>query len=106
MASNLVSTTEPGMQAAANLFGDTVSTFNGYLRTINGDMATLQASWVGTASNSFNQAMDTWESAFTTVINELIGMMDSMGVNTKTYSEAEETATNMAQPFAAALPGV
>jgi WXG100 family type VII secretion target len=101
-----IQTTEPGMQRAGQALSDTASDFNGYLATINGDMATLQASWGGDASSTFNHAMDAWEASFKKVINELLHMLDVMGVNTKMYSQAEEESSNIAQNFATALPGV
>lgn len=101
-----VETTEAGMQSAANEFASKAHEFTGYLRGVNTDMQTLQASWTGDASMKFNQAMDNWESAFQSVINQLLHMMDVMGVTTKGYRSAEDDAAQTAQSFAAALPGV
>lgn len=101
-----VSTTEQGMQRAAQEFHDKANEFTASLRSVNSQMATLQTSWTGTASNGFNQAMDNWENSFQKVINELINMLEVMGVTTKGYIEAEDTAANTAKSFGAALPGV
>jgi WXG100 family type VII secretion target len=102
----MVRTTEEGMKHAADQFGEKASSFTSDMQRINSEMATLQASWKGSASMTFGQAMDAWESAFQRVINELIGMMDSMGVNTQEYRSQEESAASGAASFAAALPGV
>ena len=101
-----VQTVQSGMQAAANEFGNRATEFNGYLRTVNTDMATLQASWTGQASTAFDQAMDNWESSFQSIINQLLHIMDVMGANTSSYRSAEDDASNIAQSFSSALPGV
>jgi WXG100 family type VII secretion target len=100
-----VSTTEPGMQRAAQEFSDKATLFTGDLRAVNGQMAILLASWTGDASRSFNQAMDNWENSFQQVINELLKMLEVMGVTTKGYQTAESDAASVAQSFGAALPG-
>jgi WXG100 family type VII secretion target len=101
-----VQTTEEGMQRAAQEFSDKASEFTGSLQSVNTQMATLQASWTGQASQGFNQAMDSWEGAFQKVINELINMLDVMGVTTKGYVSAEDDAASTAASFGAALPGI
>ncbi|WP_348651289.1 WXG100 family type VII secretion target [Micromonospora sp. WMMD1128] len=101
-----VQTTDPGMQAAANEFANKAQEFTGHLRSVNSEMAALQASWHGTASNNFNQAMDNWERSFQTVINQLLHMLDVMGVTTAGYRTAEDDASQTAQSFGSALPGV
>nr|WP_245722667.1 WXG100 family type VII secretion target [Micromonospora matsumotoense] len=101
-----VQTSEPGMEAAAKEFASKAGEFNGHLRAVNGEMRTLQASWRGDASNSFNHAMDNWEASFQTVINQLLRMMDVMGATTAGYRAAEEDASQTAQAFSSALPGV
>lgn len=100
-----VSTTEQGMQRAAQEFSDKANIFNGQLRAVNGQMAILQATWTGQASQGFNQAMDNWENAFQKVINELLNMLEVMGVTTKGYQQSEDDAANVAQSFGSALPG-
>lgn len=101
-----VRTTEEGMQSAAQEFSDKAQTFTGALQNVNGQMGILQASWTGQASQGFNNAMDSWERSFQNVINELINMLDVMGVTTKGYVAAEDDAANTAQSFGAALPGI
>jgi WXG100 family type VII secretion target len=102
----VVQTTEPGMQAAAQEFSSRATEFTGHLQSVNQQMGMLQATWTGDASKGFNTAMDSWENSFQKVINELIHMMDVMGVTTKGYADAENTAASAAQSFASALPGV
>ena len=101
-----VSTTEPGMQRAAQEFSDKATVFTGQLRAVNGQMAILISSWTGQASQGFNQAMDNWENAFQRVINELLNMLEVMGVTTKGYQAAEDEASSVAGSFGAALPGI
>ena len=101
-----VQTTQKGMQSAAQEFANRASEFTGHLQSVNANMARLQGSWSGQASAGFNQAMDNWENSFKKVIDELIKMLDVMGVTTKRYAEAEDTATDTAKSFAQALPGV
>ncbi|GIE19787.1 WXG100 family type VII secretion target [Winogradskya humida] len=101
-----VSTTEQGMQRAAQEFSDKATEFTSSLQAVNSQMATLQGSWTGQASAGFNQAMDSWEGSFQRVINELINMLDVMGVTTKGYIQSEDTAASTANSFGAALPGI
>ena len=101
-----VSNTQSGMESAIREFESKVDDFNGQLKKINTTMSGLQATWTGRASASFNQAMDEWERHLTSVINELIKMLDVMGVNTRGYRDAEDTAANVAQNFSSALPGI
>ncbi|NLU79858.1 WXG100 family type VII secretion target [Micromonospora sp. HNM0581] len=101
-----VQTTEEGMRRAAQEFSDKATEFTGSLQAVNGQMGVLQASWTGQASANFNQAMDSWEAAFGKVINELVTMLDVMGVTTTGYRDAEDTAASTASSFGSALPGV
>ncbi|WP_213453723.1 WXG100 family type VII secretion target [Rhizomonospora bruguierae] len=101
-----VQTADEGMQRAAQEFSSRATEFTSHLQSVNAHMAMLQASWTGTAAQSFNQAMDSWEAAFQKVINELVTMLDIMGVTTKGYTQAEDEAAGTAQSFVSALPGV
>lgn len=94
------------MQFAIQQFEDKATEFTGLLKNVNTDMAQLQASWTGQASGGFNQAMDNWENAFKNVIDQLINMLGVMGVTTKGYAQAEDTAYQTAQSFGQALPGI
>ncbi|MEU5826077.1 WXG100 family type VII secretion target [Micromonospora tulbaghiae] len=106
MTMPIVSTTEEGMQRAAQEFSNKATEFTGQLRAVNGQMAILISSWTGQASQGFNQAMDNWENAFQRVINELLNMLEVMGVTTKGYQTAEDEASSVANSFGAALPGI
>ncbi|ONI83119.1 WXG100 family type VII secretion target [Actinosynnema sp. ALI-1.44] len=101
-----VQTTQPGMQQAAQIFSDRATEFTQDLNRVNSMMSTLQTSWTGQASTSFNAAMDNWEKSFQAIINKLINMMEVMGVNTKDYVSAEGHAADSAKSFASTLPGV
>lgn len=94
------------MRRAAQEFSDRATEFTGHLQSVNSQMATLQSTWTGAASRGFNQAMDSWEASFQRVINELVNMLDVMGVTTTGYGQAEDEAAGSAQSFAAALPGL
>ncbi|MGA5300895.1 WXG100 family type VII secretion target [Nucisporomicrobium flavum] len=106
MANPVVQTSEQGMQAAGQEFSDRATQFTNTLQTINSQMAALQATWTGDASKGFNNAMDSWERSFQKVINELLTMLEVMGVTTKGYRDAEDKAANAAHSFASALPGI
>ncbi|WP_308102548.1 WXG100 family type VII secretion target [Micromonospora sp. NBRC 110038] len=105
MTMPVVQTNEPGMQQAAQEFASRAEEFTTHLRNVNDQMGMLQASWTGEASAQFNSAMDAWENAFQKVINELLTIMEAMGVNTRSYSAAEDEASSTAASFAQALPG-
>ncbi|GIE82932.1 hypothetical protein Aph02nite_88820 [Actinoplanes philippinensis] len=92
------------MQKAAQEFSDKATLFTGDLRAVNGQMAILISSWTGDASRGFNDAMDNWERSFQQVINELLKMLEVMGITTKGYQTAESDAADVAKSFAAALP--
>ena len=106
MTMPVVQTSEEGMQRAAQEFSDKAQEFTGQLQAVNGQMGILQASWTGQASAGFNQAMDSWEGSFQRVINELINMLEVMGVTTKGYVAAEDDASSVAASFGSALPGI
>lgn len=100
MAMDQVSVTQEGMTGAAQEFGNVANEFIGYLQNINSEMATLQSTWAGQASGAFNQAMDGWESNFKIIIDQLLGLMESMGVNTQNYTANEEAAVGTAGQWA------
>lgn len=106
MTMPVVQTTEEGMRSAAQQFSDRATEFTGHLQSVNSEMATLQGTWTGAASSNFSNAMNSWEGAFQGVIQELIKMLDVMGVTTRGYSEAEDSAASTAGSFGSALPGV
>jgi WXG100 family type VII secretion target len=99
-----VRTTEEGMQRAVQLFESTTQEFNGYLLSVNQSRATMQASYGGQSSQAFGQGMDSWEDQFVVVINNLIDMMQKMGVTITSYQTAEEDAAQAAHSFTNALP--
>jgi WXG100 family type VII secretion target len=106
MTSPNVSTDVGGMGTARAHFEHTSSSFSSQLSSVNSQMAALQASWAGQASNQFNVAMDQWEAYFRTIIQALNGMVGTMGGNANLYQSQEESAAGVAQNFASALPGV
>jgi WXG100 family type VII secretion target len=97
-------TTEEGMSRAVQLFEATTQEFNGYLLSVNQSWATMQASYGGQSSQAFGQGMDSWEDQFVVVINNLIDMMQKMGVTITSYKSAEEDAAQTANSFTNALP--
>lgn len=100
-----VSTTQQGMASARAEFESKTQLFLSQLQSVNSEMATLQASWQGTASANFNAAMDQWEQGFQRVITALNGMIESMGGNANMYGQQEDAAAAIAQSFGGALPG-
>jgi WXG100 family type VII secretion target len=99
-----VRTTEEGMQRAVQLFQSTTEEFNGYLQGVNGAWATMRAAWGGTSSNNFGGGIDAWENQFVVVINNLIDMMQKMGVKVNEYGNAEMEAADTAQSSTNGLP--
>jgi WXG100 family type VII secretion target len=104
MTTPIVRTTEEGMRTAVSLFESTTEEFNGYLKGVNGAWATMRADWGGDSSNHFGGGIDAWENQFVVVINNLIDMMQKMGVTIDGYKSTEEEAANSAASFTNALP--
>jgi WXG100 family type VII secretion target len=102
--SNNLQTTEEGMQLARQAFQDKTTEFNGYLSSVNTQWADLAAVYAGHSANAFGSGIDAWEQQFTVVINNLVDMMDKMGVSIGAYKNAEETAADTAGAFAGGLP--
>ncbi|XVU28948.1 WXG100 family type VII secretion target [Actinoplanes sp. CA-054009] len=104
MAADGLQTANDGMATAIKAFSSTTHNFTEQLKNVNKQMAYLQGHWTGEASRGFNQAMDSWEQSFKKVIDELIHMLEVMGVSSTTYVEAEDKAVSTAQNFSSALP--
>jgi uncharacterized protein YukE len=85
---------EEGMQRAVQLLESTASEFNGYLLGVNRSRATMQAPYGGQSAKAFGQGMDSWEDQFVVVINNLIDMMQKMGVTITPDKTAEEDAAH------------
>lgn len=92
-----------GMTGAVQLFTDASSEATGHLKSINEQMAVLQASWTGDASTRFSRAMNDWETNFRTVIAQLDHMIEVMGGNAKAYERAAEEAASIAGSWADGL---
>ncbi|XVV16084.1 WXG100 family type VII secretion target [Actinoplanes sp. CA-131856] len=92
------------MAKVAQTFEETTNHFNNDLKSVNDLMLVLQTTWTGDASKNFNSAMDSWEQSFKNVIQELIHMLEAMGVSSKSYQDAEDAAAAAAQNFSTALP--
>ncbi len=97
-------TTEEGMQGAVKLFEATTGEFNGYLKGVNSSWQAMAAVYAGHSANAFGQGVDAWENQFVVVINNLIDMMQKMGVTISMYKGAEEEAASTATSFSNALP--
>src|SRR5215475_3211761 len=95
-----------GMQSAGAEMNAKFQEFTGYLRSVNQEMATLQSTWTGQASNAFNTAMDSWEAAFAAINNKLAQMAETLGQNMTGYQATEADATGAAPQWAQALPAL
>jgi WXG100 family type VII secretion target len=95
-----------GMNSAGAEMNALVQAFLGYLQSINTEMATLQSTWTGDASNKFNTAMDTWENSFRAINNKLAEMADLLGHNVIGYQNTETDAAGIAPQWAQALPAL
>jgi WXG100 family type VII secretion target len=84
------------MTKAAGLFEGASSEATGHLKSVNEEMAALQASWTGDASLRFGRAMNDWEEEFTKVISQLNHMVEVMGGNAKAYAKAADDAEAIA----------
>lgn len=105
MGQPVVGTTQEGMRAARIEFEGKSSFFSDQLRSVNEQMAALQATWQGTASINFNQAMDNWEGGLTRVITALNSMIESLGGNANLYAAQEDEAAALAGNFGSTLGG-
>lgn len=104
MTSPNLRTTEEGMQRAVRLFESTTNEFNGYLQGVNRSWQAMAAVYAGHSANAFGSGVDAWENQFVVVINNLIDMMQKMGVTINLYKSAEEEAASTATSFSNALP--
>jgi len=95
-----------GMQSAGAEMHAKFQEFTGYLKSVNQEMATLQSTWTGQASNAFNTAMDSWENAFTAINNKLAQMAETLGQNMTGYQNTEADAAGAAPQWAQALPAL
>ncbi|HYQ63781.1 WXG100 family type VII secretion target [Actinophytocola sp.] len=100
-----VNTQHLEMRKAGDIFVETGTGFTDELRRVNTMMASLQTTWTGAASMSFNTAMDTWETTFDGIIKKLLGMAERMGLNVQAQTRGEDDAVDVARSFASALPG-
>jgi WXG100 family type VII secretion target len=95
-----------GMQSAGAEMHARFTEFTGLLQSVNQEMATLQSTWTGQASNAFNTAMDSWEQAFSQINNKLAQMAELLGQNMTNYQNTESDAENAAPQWAQALPAL
>lgn len=111
MTSPNLAYTQEGMAAAQAKIQATIEAFTAELGKVNSEMAALQSAWTGHASNTFGQAMDSWEAHCRKIIDELSAIYEKMGGNSKTLQAQEEDAANIAGSWAAfdkagGLPGL
>jgi uncharacterized protein YukE len=99
-----VSTTDPGMVATGNMFADYNTEFIKLLGSENDETNMLLTVWKGPASQQFGQAMDSWETSFKKIIDQMNLLMEGMGVNVGWYRQQEQSATDDATQFAGAIP--
>ena len=92
-----------GMARAAALFQGASDEATGHLKSINEEMAALQATWTGDASTRFSRAMNDWENNFLTVISKLNDMIEVMTGNAQAYGKAADEAAATAGSWADGL---
>jgi hypothetical protein len=73
-------TADEGRQRAVQLFESTTQEFNTYLQGVNSGWQALAADHAGHSANVFGQGVDAWENQFVVIINNLIDMIEKMGV--------------------------
>lgn len=93
-----------GIRKGIQVLGDTAEQLNGDLRSVNGLMGQLQASWQGAAATTYFGAMDAWEDNLVLIIKELMGMIEKLGGTTQEYDVAEQDAESLAPDFADFTP--
>lgn len=103
MPPNGVSIDTAGMTRAVGKLESTSTEATGHLRSVNGQMAALQASWTGEASQRFGQAMNDWEGDFLIVIHKLDHMIEVMTGNASSYDQAADEATAIAGNWSGGL---
>jgi len=103
MPPNGVSVDTEGMVRATSKLESTSTEATTHLRTVNGQMAALQATWTGEASLRFGQAMNDWETDFLTVIHKLDHMIEVMTGNASSYDQAADEAAAVAGSWAGGL---
>lgn len=103
MPPNSVSVDTAGMVRATSKLESTSTEATTHLRTVNGQMAALQATWTGEASLRFSQAMNDWEADFLTVIQKLDHMVEVMTGNATSYDQTADDAVATAVSWASGL---
>lgn len=103
MPPNGVSVDTAGMTRAVSKLESTSTEATSHLRTVNGQMAALQASWTGEASQRFGQAMNDWENDFLIVIHKLDHMIEVMTGNASGYDQAADEAAAIAGSWSGGL---
>jgi len=103
MPPNGVSVDTEGMVRATAKLQETSTEATTHLRSVNGQMAALQATWTGEASLRFGQAMNDWETNFLTVIQKLDHMIEVMTGNASSYDQTADEAAAIAGNWSGGL---
>ncbi|WP_082373264.1 WXG100 family type VII secretion target [Nocardia sp. NRRL S-836] len=103
-----VSTTTPGMQAAAGHLGSTQSVAKNGVQTVSGALDTLKSTWTGDASAAFDTSMRAWMDDCTFIVNKLGEMIEVMNGNRQviTAGESSNTETASSIPVGPGLAGL
>lgn len=91
-----VSTTTPGMQAAAGHLANTQSVAKGGVESVSGALASLKSTWTGDASMAFDSSMRAWFDDCQVIVNKLGEMIEVMNGNRKVIASGEEVNTQTA----------
>jgi hypothetical protein len=86
-------TADEGRQRAVQLLESTTHEFNTYLQGVNSGWQAMTADYAEHSANVFGRGVDAWENQFVVIINNLIDMMQKMGVATDLDKNADEDGT-------------
>jgi WXG100 family type VII secretion target len=78
------------MQKAAQQVQQVADEINSELRSLEGNLAPVAASWKGAAQQAFNQLMERIMQDAQKLTQALQGISESLDSSTKSYSEAEQ----------------
>ncbi|WP_170156033.1 WXG100 family type VII secretion target [Umezawaea tangerina] len=103
-----MSTTTPGMLAAAGHLADTQSVAKKGVATITDSLTALKSTWIGDASTAFDSAMCAWMDDCKFIVGKLGEMIDVMNGNQKVIAAGEQANTQQASriPTGPGLAGI
>ncbi|MEU5309371.1 WXG100 family type VII secretion target [Streptomyces sp. NPDC021562] len=98
-----------GMRAAQGSFQTALDEANSTYTQMQSQIEALRSSWTGDASTTFQTAMDTWLTDFSTVRQQLELMLQKLQANTGSYDTTHHSTSDMAnqlhKSMSTPLPG-